>query len=44
MTDRTEELGTEAEDHAADAVRYAVMSRPFVALLIRATIFAAEVI
>ena len=24
-------MDTEAEDHAADAVRYAVMSRPFVA-------------
>jgi len=28
--DRPEDLDTEAEDHAADAVRYAVMSRPFV--------------
>ena len=28
---RSEDLDIEAEDHAADSVRYAVMSRPLIA-------------
>jgi len=30
-TDRPEDLNTEQEDHAADEVRYACMSRPYIA-------------